>query len=158
MGTPLGAMARAITSQEVQSYKTAAVGLSRALGSLEAAGLAPPGGLTQQMEGLQLAQGDAQLTKLQKIASMAQLGNNAMDAILASPLLSDKQRAEVQGLKDRVSKAVPWTPADVIDLINAGNPQLSLGQMAKNRGLGGGGVTVTGKTAPTGQWSAAPAQ
>jgi hypothetical protein len=150
MGTPLGALARGVTSQEVQSYKTAGVGLSRALASLEAAGLAPPGGLTSQMEGLQLAQGDTQLTKLQKIGSIAQQSQNAMDAILASPLLSDKQRAEVQGLKARIQAAVPWTPANVIDLVNSGNPGMSLGALAQSRGLAPkapmtlpGGITVT---------------
>lgn len=131
MGTPMGALAREVTSQEVQSYKTSAVGMARGLAALEAAGLAPPGALTGQFEGLQLQLGDTNLTKLQKMGTIRQNGENALDAILASPLLSKQQREEVTGLKARMAKAIPWTPLDVINLENSGNPRATLGDMAK---------------------------
>lgn len=145
-GTPLGALARTVTSQEVQSYKTSSVGINRALAALEAAGLAPPGSLTNQMEGLQLQLGDTDLTKMQKMATVRQQAGNSIDAILASPLLSKQQREEVTALKARMEKAIPWTPLDVINLLNSRNPRATLGDVAKQQGLGGQDAAATTKT------------
>lgn len=151
-GTPLGALARAVTSQEVQSYKTSSVGISRALAALEAAGLAPPGSLTNQMEGLQLQEGDTQLTKMQKMATVRQQAGNSIDAILASPLLSKQQREEVTALKARMEKAIPWTPLDVINLANSRNPRATLGDVAKQQGLApAAGASAPTATGPNGQ-------
>lgn len=137
-GTPLGALARKVTTQEVQSYKAAAVGIERSLAALDAAGLAPSGAFVEMMGGLRLQEGDTELTKLQKLATMRQTGENTLDAIQASALLSREQRAEVIGLKQRMSKAIPWTPQDVIALMNSKNSNTTLNDIAKQRGLAGG--------------------
>lgn len=132
-GTPLGALSRAVTSQAAQSYKVSAVGLSRALASLETAGLAPPGSLTGQMEGLQIQAGDSPITVMQKMAAMRQMGENGIDAIVASPLLSSDQEKDVLKIKDRLSKAIPWSQQDVIHLMNSGDSKATLSSIAKQR-------------------------
>ena len=106
------------------------------------------------MEGLQLQDGDTQLTKLQKMATVAQQATNSIDAILASPLLSKEQREEVTTLKGRIQKAIPWTPLDVITLMNSGNPRATLADAAKANKLSQGNAnaaSVPTATGPNGQ-------
>lgn len=132
-----GMLAREITPAEAQSYNTANTGLARALAQMETAGLAPPGSFTKQIEGLTLQQGDTEFNHMQKLASVRQTAEGILDAVANSPIATKKQQEEIAGLKARFSKAIPFTPQDVIKLQRKANPdKTTISERAKQMGLG----------------------
>lgn len=129
-------LTRYVQPQEVQSAQVAMAGLSRALAQMEAAGLAPGNSLTEQMGKLELQAGDTELTRLQKLATMRQTAEGILDSMANQPSASVAQKKEMDGLKARIEKAIPFLPMDVINLANSQNPKETLGDLAKRRGLG----------------------
>lgn len=105
-------MANTVTSQEAQSYQVMSAGFHRALATIESAGLAPSGSLTQQMDAVIWKEGDSQLTKMQKLAQTRQIIEAGMESTLTDPKLPAAQRAHIQDIVAQVQKAVPFTIAD----------------------------------------------
>ena len=122
--------------QEVQDYNTSAVGLGRALAGLETGGLQVNQGLMKNFEGLQLNEGNTNLTKMRKLASMRQETQNALEAALANPRLGKAQIQFATKMLDNVKKAIPWTPHNVTLLEYSKNPQARLSDFAGKQGLG----------------------
>lgn len=141
--TPKSALTRVMSPQEVQSTQATMGGLGRAMAGLASGGLAPDQNTLHSYEALTPALGDTQLTKMRKLAEMRQQTENALEVQGVSPLLTPDQKKQVDSLKARVAKAIPWTVADVQTLENAKDPNVSL------RSLGVGAVAA-GKAAPAG--------
>ncbi len=140
-----GMLAREITPAEAQSYNTANTGLARALAQMETAGLAPPGTFTKQIEGLTLQPGDTEFNHMQKLATVRQTAEGILDAVANSPIATKKQVDEINGLKARFSKAIPFTPMDVIKLQRKANPgSTTIADRARHLGLGPQEVTKPG--------------
>jgi hypothetical protein len=103
-----------IAGQDAQTYKVLQAGLSRNLAAIEAAGLAPPGSLTGSMDSVVFKPGDTQITKLNKLADIRQIAEVGMESVLASPDVSPQQKVLIQGIIDRIQKAIPFTQAQVL--------------------------------------------
>lgn len=129
-------LATKVSSQEVQDYNTSAVGLGRALAGLETGGLQANEWLMKQFDKLQLAEGDTQLTKLRKLATMRQNADNALDAALTNPIMGEKERDLAKTIKEQLEKSVPFTPHDVTALEQSQDPKVTIVMIAKKAGLG----------------------
>lgn len=112
-------LTNAMTSQEVQSYNTLASGFQRNLASIEAAGLAPSGTLSHQMDAVMFKQGDTNMTKLQKLAQTRQIVEAGLETALANPRVPDAQRTEIKRVIDNVRKSVPFNNGDILKLTQA---------------------------------------
>lgn len=139
-------LAREVNPQEVQSAQVATAGLTRAISQMEAAGLAPPGQMTAQLNLLNLNKADTEFTRLQKLATLRQTGEGILDSVANSPVATKKQLDEISGLKARLAKAIPFLPIDVINLAKSKNPHATIADMAKARGLGGSNSGTAGTT------------
>lgn len=124
-----------VTSQEVQDFNTSMIGMGRALAGLESGGMQPNQSLQDQFNGLALKEGDTNLTKMRKLATMRQDAENALDSAMTSPILGKEQKAYALKLMDELKAAVPWTPSDVTRLEHSNNPRATLGDFAKGAGL-----------------------
>ena len=109
-------LANAMTSQEVQSYNVLASGFQRNLASIEAAGLAPGGTLTHQMDAVIFKDGDTNYTKLQKLAQIKQIVNAGLETTLANPRIPKETRNHFEDVLKRVNTAVPFTNGDLLTL------------------------------------------
>lgn len=137
-------LANAMTSQEVQLYKTMATGFQRTLAAIEAAGLMPSGQLTHQMEGVMFKEGDSQLTKISKLAQIRQIVDAGMEVIIANPRLSETEKTKAKEIRDKLAVAVPYTQEDVIKLYSSDDDQLTLRDvMPKKSGAGGKSASGT---------------
>lgn len=136
LGSLKANLVRTVQPQEVQSAQVSMAGLSRALAQMESAGLAPGGALVGQMDRLTLQAGDSELTRLQKLATMRQTAEGILDSMANQPAATAAQRKEIDGLKARLAKSVPFEPIDVITLARSNSPGETLGDIAKKRGLG----------------------
>ncbi len=131
-----GALARTVTPEEAQMYQTVSKGVGRGLAALEAEGLAPSGTFTNSLTGLDIQAGDTGTNALLKLAEQRQGAESSLKAIQKGPLLTKGQQEEVSGLMDRLKTAIPWTPADVIQMRNSKNPGQTFTDLAKAKGLG----------------------
>lgn len=109
-------LANKMTSQEVQSYNVMATGFQRSLSAIEAAGLAPSGALSHQMDTVLFREGDTNLTKLQKLAQTRQIIEAGLESMMTNPRIPKETKDHAQAIIDKVSKAVPFTQADLISL------------------------------------------
>ncbi len=132
------ALTQAMTSQEVQSYNTRSAGLQRSMAAIEAAGLAPSGTLSHQMEAVQFHAGDSQQTRLEKLAQTRQIIDAGLETTLANPKLGDEQRTHVASILDSLHKAIPFTIEDIDKLgtLQDRNPKATLNDVMKSHGLG----------------------
>lgn len=123
----------AATSEAVQWYTAALAGANRALGVLEAAGLSPSGSTQQSFEALAWREGDPESTRLYKLAEMRQTVDNAMQTALTNPAISAEMKAQVADIQNRVARAVPYSPVDVLRLQSA-PPGTTLQDIVAQRG------------------------
>jgi hypothetical protein len=123
-----GALTNEMASQDVQDYNTMLAGVKRNLATIESAGLAPSGALTENFASLELRAGDTNMTKLRKLAEMRQIVEKGLEVNLDDPHVPPPQKALVQRIIDQVKKSVPYTQSDVTMLQRAQrkNPDLTL--------------------------------
>ena len=126
-------LANAMTTQDVQSYNTLASGLQRNLAAIEAAGLAPSGTLTHQMDAVIFKNGDTNYTKLQKLAQIKQIANAGIETTLSNPRLPEKQVKHFEGILNEINQAVPFDNGDLITLQQAHqtNPNVTINDIVK---------------------------
>lgn len=149
-GASFGALKNKMTDQEVQDYNVMLAGVKRNLAAIETAGLAPQGALTESMGSLELRPGDSNTTKLRKLAEMRQIVEKGMDVPLADPAIPPQIKSLATKVVDTVTKAVPYTQADVTKLQRAGekNPDMTLEQLMQSQGLGAGQSSRSSGNAP----------
>jgi hypothetical protein len=129
-------LANAVTPESAQMLAAMARGVERGLGILAAAGAAT--GLVTLQESLRAEipqANDTGYTVLTKYANMRQLVEAANDTIQASSMVAEPQKKQMQVNTDRITKAVPWTVADIIRLQTDPSDE-SVAAFAKNLGLG----------------------
>ena len=126
-------LANAMTTQDVQSYNVLASGLQRNLAAIEAAGLAPSGSLTHQMDAVIFKNNDTNYTKLQKLAQIKQIANAGIETTLSNPRLPEKQVKHFEDILDKINKAVPFDNGDLITLQQAHqtNPNVTINDIVK---------------------------
>ena len=128
-------LAQKVTDQDVQDFNTSMIGMGKALAALESGGMQTNQALIAQFDRLALLQGDTNLTKMRKLATMRQQAENALEANLTSPFMGKEQKEFSKNLLGELRTAVPWTPSDVTKLQRSNNPTASLGDFAKSQGL-----------------------
>lgn len=124
--TPLAALSRKLTPQEVQDTQTTMAGLSRAMSLLGSGGMQGSDTVMKSFDLLQPNTGDSMLTTMRKLGSFRQQAGNGIDAALASPMYSPSQKKQLQEAKAKIDAAVPWTPHDVQALENKGQNGTSM--------------------------------
>ena len=126
-------LTNAMTTQDVQSYNVLASGLQRNLAAIEAAGLAPSGTLTHQMDAVIFKNGDTNFSKLQKLAQIKQIANAGIETTLSNPRLPEKQVKHFEDILDKINKAVPFDNGDLITLQQSHqtNPNISINDIVK---------------------------
>lgn len=130
-----GVLAQKMTSQDVQDYQTMVAGVSRALSTIETAGLAPNGSITHSMDSLTLTEGNSQLTKLRKLAEMRQIIEKGIEPNLSNPKLAPAQRDLITKIIGEVQQAIPFTQHDITQLQQSKNPNATLLDFARKTGL-----------------------
>lgn len=130
-------LANTVTAEDAQAYNTAMAGLERSLGGLATGGLAVSDNVMHQFGQLKIEKGDTNLIKLRKIATMRQNVDNGLDGLLSNPQLGDDQRKQIEDLKTNLATFVPWTVHDVNQLEFSKDPNLTVAQFAKAKGVGG---------------------
>jgi len=135
LGATKEALANKLTSQEVQSYNTLSSGFQRSLASIEAAGLAPSGTLSHQMDSVIFKEGDTNYTKLEKLAQTRQIVEAGLESTLANPRIPEDQRKHMEDVMASIKKSVPFTQSDLIVLQNAQekNPKVTLKDVMKEK-------------------------
>lgn len=128
-------LTNSVTSQEVQDYNSQAVGLGRALAGLETGGLQVNEALQKQFEQLALRDGDSQLTKMRKVATMRQQADRALEAFMANPRAGGEQKQLAEKLRGELEKSVPFSVHDVTMYEREGKPGQSMSDYAKSLGL-----------------------
>ena len=135
----LTAMKNALTNEvsqaDTRAYAIMVSGVKRNLAAIEAAGNMPPGSLTAQMDQVELKPGDTQLNKLQRMAEIRQISQAGLESILTQPGLSKQQIEQIQGINERMAKAIPFTQEDILNLQQSQNPHMTISDMAKSTGV-----------------------
>jgi hypothetical protein len=124
--TPLSALSRTLTPQQVQDTQTTMAGLSRAMSLLGSGGMQGSDTVMKSFDLLQPNTGDSMLTTMRKLGSFRQQAGNGIDAALASPMYSPAQKKQLQEAKAKIDASVPWTPHDVQMLENGGQSGTSM--------------------------------
>lgn len=135
LGSVKGVLTQKLNGQDIQDYQTMLAGVSRNLATLETAGLAPGGSLTHSLDVLAIGQGDTQLTKLRKVAEMRQIVDTNLSPQLSNPKIPDPQKKMIQGIIDKVDKAVPFTHSDITAFEQSKDPRATLMDFAKSSGV-----------------------
>lgn len=133
-----------VTDQDAQAYNVMTSGLQRSLASIEAAGMRPPGSLSNQMEAVIIKPGDTQLTKLSKLAETRQIVEQGVSVVSSDPAVTPALKEQADEAVAAVKAAVPFTQQDVIRLMRAqdANPKVTLRQiMNENKGTPDGGTS-----------------
>jgi hypothetical protein len=152
-------LANKLTGEDAQSVQVSFQGVSRALAMLESAGAAQGlVGLTQRADVLMPREGDTSLTILRKYAEVRQLTERALETVMSSPDVRERQGALLKKMTDEIKEAVPWTVADVNRLQRSPN-KATVSQFARSAGVsqsGGeqGGGPQEGQTATNPQTGA----
>lgn len=128
-------LAQKVTGQDAQDYKTMVSGVARNLSTIETAGLAPNGSISQSMNNLILNEGDTQMTKLRKMAEMRQIVEQGLEPQLSNPKLGPTQKNLIQGIISSVQTAVPFTHHDITQLQQSKNPKATIMDFAGQQGL-----------------------
>lgn len=142
-GQPMGLMAAAksslqneLTTQQVQDYNTMVPGVSRSLAAIETSGLAPSGQMSSSMDSLTLKAGDSEMTKMRKMAEFRQIVETGMQVNLVDPKVPPAQKAEVQDIITQIQKAIPFTQHDLTTLQMSSDPNRTMADVVRARGLG----------------------
>lgn len=129
-------LAKALTSEEAKQFDAMMAGIGRQLAVIEGGGLVPSESLTNSFAQLTLQPTDNQLTKLLKLAEMRQSVEYGLQAFLSNEAITGKLRQDIERMADQVQRAVPYTTEDVLELQRSPNPNASLGDIVRQRGLG----------------------
>lgn len=135
LGSVKGVLTQKLNGQDIQDYQTMLAGVSRNLATLETAGLAPGGSLTHSMDALAIGQGDTQMTKLRKLAEMRQIVDTNLAPQLSNPKIPAPQKEMIQGILDKVDKAVPFTHSNITAFEQSTNPRATMLDFAKSSGV-----------------------
>jgi hypothetical protein len=128
-------LAQKVTGQEAQDFKTMVAGVSRNLSTIETAGLAPNGAITNSMNNVLLGEGDTQMTKLRKMAEMRQIVEENLKPQLANPKLAPAQKDLIRSIIGDVQKSVPFTHHDITMLQQSKNSKATIADFATQQGL-----------------------
>jgi hypothetical protein len=131
------ALTNEVSKEDTKAYGIMVSGVKRNLAAIEAAGNMPPGSLTAQMDQVELKPGDTQINKLQRMAEIRQISQAGLESMLTQPGLSKQQIEQIQGINDRMTKAIPFTQEDILNLQQSKNPHLTINDMAKSTGVTG---------------------
>ena len=126
-------MTNKATTQEVQSYRVMAAGIQRSLATLEAGGVATGlVGLTKQMDGVILQEGDTNMTKLNKLAEIRQIADHAIEVLLSEPAIPKEQKEQMKLALDDIKKVVPFTQSDLNKLTNSKSGATTLADVVQD--------------------------
>lgn len=137
LGAAKESLTNALTTQEVQDYNTLVPGIGRSLAAIETGGLAPSGQISSSMDGLILKSGDSEMTKMRKMAELRQIVEKGMEPNLVDPKIPDVQKQQVKDIITQIQTAIPFTHHDITVLQQSKNPNVTMADVVKNRGIGG---------------------
>ena len=140
---PKRALLNKITDQDAQQVQVAIKGIGRALAGLATGGVYVNQAIVRQFDMLAPMPGDTYITKMQKLATMRQNADNGIDSMLTNPRLGEEQRKQLEELKDRLGKAIPFLPKDVINYSRQGKDSETFAQYSARVGVGKGGAAQT---------------
>jgi len=146
------ALTNKVSQEDTKAYGIMVSGVKRNLAAIEAAGNMPPGSLTAQMDQVELKPGDTQINKLQRMAEIRQISQAGLESILTQPGLTEPQKEQIRAINDRMSKAIPFTQEDILNLQQSKNPHLTINDLAKSTGVQGQAHAV-GETKQIGGFS-----
>lgn len=131
------ALTNEVASQDIQDYNSMLAGVKRNLATIESAGLAPSGALTENFASLELRAGDTSMTKLRKLAEMRQIVEKGLEVNLDDPHVPPPQKDLIRKIIKQVTDSVPYTQSDITMLQRAQrkNPELTLEQLIGKQGL-----------------------
>lgn len=123
-----GHLKQKVSSTEQRRYQALLGGLTTQLSTLEKQGMQGSQALAEQYETLVLRPSDTIADKMWKLALIKQTTVNGLESLLAINPLSKDSQAHVRAIIQRVGKAVPYDPDDVIALETAqnANPQATM--------------------------------
>lgn len=107
------ALRNAVSSQTVQTYNTMIAGLDANLAQIEGHGLSTSDAFRGQYDRLALREGDTELTRLDKLAEMAQTIESGLDPYLSNPRIPQQQKEYMRTLLDKVRETIPFTHEDL---------------------------------------------
>ena len=121
-------LANWFTPMNDKFYNDSIAGMGREIGGLVNSGVYINQHTIDSFKQLEFQTTDEPEVKLHKLATLRQNTENALQSVLANPRVAPSQRAFAQQMIDRVQKAVPFTPGDVIGWANSGDPKQTIGQ------------------------------
>jgi hypothetical protein len=137
LGAAKESLVNAVTSQGVQDYNTIVPGIARSLATIETGGLATNGSLTGSMDSLTLKAGDSEITKMRKMAELRQIVEKGMEPNLVDPKIPEVQKEQIRGIITQIQTAIPFTHHDITVLQKSDNPNQTMADVVKARGIGG---------------------
>lgn len=145
-------LANTLTSQEAQSYNVLSAGFQRTLAAIEASGLAPNGSLIHAMDAVVAKEGDTNFTKMERLAQTAQIINGGLETMMTNPRLPPSTRDQVKTIMDKVTKAVPYTQGDLLDLQQAQlkDPNTTLKQILAQKAASAATASPASTKTPSG--------
>lgn len=148
MNSVKSALANTMSDEDTKSYNIKVAGVTRNLAAIEAAGNMPPGSLTSQMSAVVAQPGDTDINRLERMAEIRQIADAGLESIVTQPGISQKQVEQIEGIRAKIAKSIPFTQHDVLELKQSKDPNVSLASLAKARGLGGQSTTPSTHPAP----------
>jgi hypothetical protein len=116
---------REITGSEAKALEVLFTGVSRYLATIEASGTATGlVSLSNQLDKLRPMVGDKVQDVALKVADIRRISTEAIQAMIDSGLLPDKQATAAQEQVKRMERAIPFTTDDVVTAITRGRPAL----------------------------------
>lgn len=109
-----------VSREETDIYNATLGGLSNQLMTLERQGMQGTGALEAQYDRLALVPTDTVQQKMYKLALIRQTVESALESNIAMGTVSGDLLTYAQRLQAQVARAVPFTPNDVIKLVNSG--------------------------------------
>jgi hypothetical protein len=125
-----------VADQGVQDYNAFLAGLDRNLATVEGAGQIASDALAGSYSNLQLRSGDTEFTRLRKLAEMKQTVISGLEPHLHNDRIPREQRQFMQSIIEEFGRVIPFTHEDVTALEQSQNPQMTIADVIKARGLG----------------------
>lgn len=106
-----------LNEEDVQIYNVVMQGLGNAMQTLEGFGLRGSEGMAARFqEQVEIRAGDAELTRLSRLAAARQSVENAVDTVLSQGVASPETQAALAKLKQDLAASIPFSPIDVVML------------------------------------------
>lgn len=135
MRATIDSLRNTVAPQDVQTYNTMIAGLDANLAQIEGHGLATSDSFRGQYDRLALREGDTQLTRLRKLAEMAQTIESGLDPYLSNPRIPAQQKEYIQSVIRKVRETIPFTHSDIAVLEQQQNPGATLQDLINSKGL-----------------------